>query len=143
MNFFLVIYLISCVQILQADNHIETNDDHRPSTLSFVTPTDGEEIRFTPFRVEVAINGTFRVPQDGEIQISMTYRGRGTQIRVLQDLYFMCWNVGDSELEIKAQLVTTRDIPIGIPVNIQVRQRPGPHFVLLSPSDGQIFVAHR
>jgi hypothetical protein len=112
-------------------------------SVEFLTPLQGEEVLFTPFRVEVRINGDFRVPEDGELQIAMTYEGRGTQVRVLQSLYFMCWNVGDSEVEIRAQLVTTRDVPVGPPTTIRVRQRPGPHFVLSSPSNGQMFVAQR
>jgi hypothetical protein len=112
-------------------------------SVEFLTPLQGDEVLFTPFRVEVRINGDFRVPEDGELQIAMTYEGRGTQVRVLQSLFFMCWNVGDSEVEIRAQLVTTRDVPVGPPTTIRVRQRPGPHFVLSSPSNGQMFVAQR
>jgi hypothetical protein len=129
----------------QGDIEIDPSDvqlSEEPS-LEFLTPLHGDEVLFTPFRVEVRINGDFQVPEDGELQIAMTYLGRGTQVRVLQSLYFMCWNVGDSEVEIRAQLVTTRDVPVGQPTSIRVRQRPGPHFVLSSPSNGQIFVAQR
>jgi hypothetical protein len=138
-----LLVVISSVSHVGGDEHAEDKDLLESSIVSFVTPMNGDVIRFTPFLVEIAIDGIFKVPEDGELQISMTYDGRGTQVRVLQSLSFMCWNVGDSEIEIKAQLITTRDVPVGTPAIIRVRQQPGPHFVVWSPSDGQIFVAHR
>ena len=131
--------------VVTTDDAFRLNDDisQHPVTVEFVSPLNGDEILYTPYRVEVKVIGNFQVPADGELQIAMTYEGRGTQVRVLQGLYFMCWNVGDSELEIRAQLVSTRDVPVGSPASIRVRQRPGPHFVLWSPADRQIFVAQR
>ena len=89
------------------------------------------------------IVGNFTVPDDGEIQISMTYMGRGTQVRVLQGLEFMCWNVGEGKVEISARLITTREVPVGPQTLIHFNQRPGPHFLVSSPSEGQLYIAQK
>ena len=95
----------------------------------------------TPFRVVMRTTGGFRVPEDGEVQLTMTYEGRGREVRVLQSLEFFCWNVLEAPLEISAVLVSTKDVPASAPAVVRVQQLRGPHFVLNAPGTGQLLVA--
>jgi hypothetical protein len=81
-------------------------------SIWFVEPAAGSKILSAPFLVKMGASG-FRVPEDGEVRITMVYEGMGTQVRVLQGLEFMCWNVAKAALHIEAQLISTKDDPVG------------------------------
>lgn len=52
--------------------------------IEILEPADGGTVSATPFRVVMRTTGGFRVPEDGEVQMTMTYEGRGREVRVLQ-----------------------------------------------------------
>ena len=81
-------------------------------SIWFVEPAAGSEILSAPFLVKMGTSG-FRVPEDGEVRLTMVYEGMGAQVRVLQSLEFMCWNVAKAALHIEAQLVSTKDELVG------------------------------
>ena len=109
--------------------------------VEIITPRDGDVVRSTPFRVAMRTTGGFNVPEHGEIRLTMTYPGRGQDVRVLQSTEFRSWNVVGGEFTITAMLVSTKDEPMSAPATVHVAQERGPHFVLLQPEDGQLLLA--
>lgn len=91
--------------------HSRRAEGETPS-IWFQKPAAGSDILSAPFLVKMGTSG-FRVPEDGEVRLTMVYEGRGQQVRVLQSLEFMCWNVVQAPLTIEAQLVSTKDEKIG------------------------------
>eukprot|EP00802_Teleaulax_amphioxeia_P006405 Tamp_06409.p1 GENE.Tamp_06409~~Tamp_06409.p1 ORF type:complete len:492 (+),score=79.04 Tamp_06409:1203-2678(+) len=85
--------------------------------------------------------GGFRVPDDGEIRLTMTYPGRGQDVRVLQSTEFRSWNVVGGDFTISAMLVSTKDEPLSEATTVQVKQERGAHFVLMQPLDGQLLLS--
>lgn len=81
-------------------------------SIWFVEPAAGSEILSAPFLVKMGTSG-FRVPEDGEVRLTMVYEGMGEQVRVLQGLEFMCWNIAQASLQIEAQLISTKDELVG------------------------------
>ena len=109
--------------------------------LEFVEPLDGDTVSSTPFRVAMRTTGGFRVPDDGEIRLTMTYPGRGQDVRVLQSTEFRSWNVVGGDFTISAMLVSTKDEPLSEATTVQVKQERGAHFVLMQPLDGQLLLS--
>jgi hypothetical protein len=72
----------------------EAHDEARgyAYAVEFIEPREGDVISSTPFRVTMQTTG-FSVPSDGEILLTMTYPGRGQDIRVLQSTEFRSWNI--------------------------------------------------
>ena len=83
-------------------------------SIRFLNPHEGSEVNVAPFLLKMETD-SFRVPEDGEIRVTMKYQGRGSQVRVLQSLEFMCWNVLNAPLQVEAQLISTKDDNIGAP----------------------------
>ena len=110
--------------------------------VEFIEPRDGDVVRSTPFRVAMRTTGGFSVPEHGEIRLTMTYPGRGQDVRVLQSTEFRSWNVVGGDFTITAMLVSTKDEPMSAPTTVHVVQERGPHFVLMQPLDGQLLLAH-
>eukprot|EP00960_Hanusia_phi_P037134 752753-Hanusia_phi.AAC.1 len=111
--------------------------------VRIVAPREGEVIRHTPFKVVLETTGKFRVPQDGEIMLTMSYPGRGSDVRVLQSNVFNSWNLHQGEFTISATLVSTKDDPLSPTVSTRVSQVRGPHFVLTSPEDHQLHISQQ
>jgi hypothetical protein len=124
--------------IARRSKAVETGFAH---SIEIVEPQEGETVSATPFRVLIQTTGGFRVPEDGEIQLTMTYEGRGREVRVIQSLEFFCWNVLEAPLEISATLITTKNEPASAPAVVRVWQERGPHFVLNAPTTGQLLIA--
>jgi hypothetical protein len=89
--------------------------------LEFVEPLDGDTVSSTPFRVALRTTGGFRVPDDGEIRLTMTYPGRGQDVRVLQSTEFQSWNIVGGDFTISAMLVSTKDEPLSDATTVQVK----------------------
>lgn len=109
--------------------------------LEFIEPLDGDTLSSTPFRVAMRTTGGFSVPEDGEIRLTMTYPGRGQDVRVLQSTEFRSWNIVGGDFSITAMLVSTKDEPLSNPTTVQVKQERGAHFVLMQPVDGQLMLS--
>jgi hypothetical protein len=82
-------------EVAQEGSVDEANDEARgyAYAVEFIEPRDGDVISSTPFRVTMQTTGGFSVPADGEILLTMTYPGRGQDIRVLQSTEFRSWNI--------------------------------------------------
>ncbi|EKX51372.1 hypothetical protein GUITHDRAFT_102643 [Guillardia theta CCMP2712] len=126
-----------------SDDKNEVSGGGTHFAVRIVAPKEGELIRHTPFQVILETSGGFTVPEDGEIMLTMSYPGRGDDVRVLQSTVFNSWNLHQGEFTISATLVSTKDEPVSPTVSTRVSQIRGPHFVLTSPEDDQLHISQQ